>query len=65
MSDRVEVRRVTVIEELEPNGDVSVAIRCEPNDMALIEIIGLLAFAQHSIAIERMEAGPAPEERGG
>ena len=51
--DAMFIASVTVTKALEGD-DVSIHVSTEPEDLALIDILGMLAFAQHATAIDNM-----------
>ena len=51
--DAMLIASVTVTKMLEGD-DVSIHVSTEPDDLALIDILGMLAFAQHATAIDNM-----------
>ena len=53
---RMEVSRVTITEWIsEDGGDVGITYSVEPDDIALIDALGMIAFAQAGIVADHME----------
>ena len=52
-NDSMFIASVTVTKLLEGD-DVSIHVDTEPEGLALIDILGMLAFAQHATAIDNM-----------
>ena len=52
------IATVTITKAFTGDGsDISLKVDTEPDDLALIDILGMLAFAQHSVALDAMEVG--------
>lgn len=50
------IATVTITKAFEGD-DISLQVTTDPDDLALIDILGMLAFAQHSVALDAMETG--------
>lgn len=50
------IATVTITKAFEGD-DISLQVATDPDDLALIDILGMLAFAQHSVALDAMETG--------
>lgn len=52
----LEMGRLVIVKQLRPDAEVSIRVDALPNDLPLIDMLGMLAFAQHMVAIGHMVA---------
>lgn len=55
-NEPLTIATVTITKAFEAD-DISLRVETEPDDLALIDTLGMLAFAQHSVALDALETG--------
>lgn len=58
----VVVARLVIVKTLEPDGDVSIYARHTPADAALSDLLGMLSFTEHMLAMAQMQGRDALDD---